>query len=249
MLDRRALSLSVGDPLPALWHWFYFLPRAPQMLLDVDGHPQRGGFLPPIPLPRRMFAGAQLSFRQPLRIGVPATRRGEIVRIEHKNGRSGPLAFVTVSYRIEQDGVLCIEERQDIVYREPGLPIPMPALHPFPALPAGATARLLRPDTRLLFRFSALTYNAHRIHYDRAYALHEEGYPALVVHGPLSAVLLADLVEQTMQIAMHTFHFKGVKPLFDERPMRLVAMPNDSGIALEAQACDGSVAIEASATC
>jgi 3-methylfumaryl-CoA hydratase len=246
MLDRDGLPLRSGDPLPMLWHWFHFLPRAPQARLDVDGHPQRGGFLPPIPLPRRMFAGSRVTRHQPLRIGMPATRTGEVTGIRRKVGSSGTLAFVTVRYVIVQGAVTCIEEVQDIVYREPGRPVPAPVPAPWPALPAGATVRELVPDTRLLFRFSALTFNAHRIHYDRPYAMQEEGYPGLVVHGPLTAVLLADLVEHQLGQPLGAFRFRGVRPLFDGWPVRLVSAPGEGGsVALTAYAADGAVAIEA----
>ena len=190
MLDESGSALVDGDALPPLWHWFHFLPRAPQAGLDVDGHPQRGGFLPPIPYPRRMFAGARLQWHRPLVVGAPAQREARIRGVVLKSGKSGSLAFVTVAIRFIQDGALCIEEEQDIVYREPGGRAGAPAATAWPPVPEGSWTRVLQPDTRLLFRFSALTFNAHRIHYDRAYASEVEGYPGLVVHGPLTAVLL-----------------------------------------------------------
>jgi 3-methylfumaryl-CoA hydratase len=191
----RQTPFANGSALPPLWHWFYFLPRAPQALLDVDGHPQRGGFMPPIPYPRRMFAGARMRFHAPLLIGQPARREALIRDVRLKSGRSGSLAFVSVVYRFYQDGRLCIEEEQDIVYREPGPAVACPPCSTGRRCPRACRAHR-HADPKLLFRFSALTFNAHRIHYDRPYAIGEEGYPGLVVHGPLTAVLLMELVRQ-----------------------------------------------------
>ena len=153
LFDDDSTDLSESAPLPPLWHWFYFLPRAPQSMLDTDGHPQRGGFLPPIPYPRRMFAGSKLRFHQPLLLGRPAERHATIAGVSLKSGRTGPLAFVTVAIRFEQDGVLCIEEEQQIVYREPGAKVPPPDKVDWPALPPDAQARLVTPDPRMLFAF------------------------------------------------------------------------------------------------
>ena len=248
MLDEPGPALGEGDPLPPLWHWFHFLPRAPQAGLDDDGHPRRGGFLPPIPYPRRMFAGARLKMHRPLVIGAPAQREARIRDVVLKSGKSGSLAFVTVALRFLQHGELCIEEEQDIVYREPGGPVAAPIAAPWPAVPEASWTRVLQPDSRLLFRFSALTFNAHRIHYDRGYASAVEGYPGLVVHGPLTAVLLAQLVRQSTARPMQAFSFRGVAPLFDLGPVRLVATPEGDSVALQAQGLDGKAALLASAT-
>lgn len=247
MLDRDAHTYASGAALPPLWHWFYFLPRAPQGALASDGHPERGGFLPPVPLPRRMFAGARLTFHRPLRLGLPATRVGSIRSVSEKSGKSGALAFVTVAYRFEQEGGLCIEEEQDIVYREPGAPTMAPRSVELPALAPAAWSRSLVPDTRLLFRFSALTFNAHRIHYDRPYATNEEGYPGLVVHGPLIAVLLADLVARHDARAIAAFGFKGLAPLFDIGAVRLEGLPTADTVALAARGTDGVQTMSAEA--
>jgi 3-methylfumaryl-CoA hydratase len=248
MLDESGPQVAAGDELPLPWHWFHFLPRAPQSMLDVDGHPQRGGFLPPIPYPRRMFAGARLTVHQPLRMGLPALRESTICDVKMKSGKSGSLAFVTVAQRFSQGGVLCLEEEQDIVYREPGARVPAPVARELPAPPEGSWARTLQPDTRLLFRFSALTFNAHRIHYDRAYASDVEGYPGLVVHGPLTAALLLQLVRQSTPRPVRAFSFRGVAPLFDLGPVRLVGTLQGDTVTLEAQGPDGAVALAASAT-
>lgn len=243
-LEPPSGAPNADSPLPPLWHWFYFLPRAPQSQLGSDGHPQRGGFIPPIPYPRRMFAGARIRFHHPLRIGQPARREGVIRNITQKSGRSGPLAFVTVGYQIYQHEVLCIEEEQDIVYREPGAPVPAPTPVEFPPV-NDAITRTVVPDPRLLFRFSALTFNAHRIHYDRPYAQHEEGYPGLVVHGPLVAVLLMELARHHTSRPIVGFSFRSQAPLFDLAPFRLLARPNGDRIDLEAQGPDGTTALSA----
>jgi 3-methylfumaryl-CoA hydratase len=248
MFDDQGPQAGNGSalpPLPPLWHWFYFLPKASQSQLSDDGHPQRGGFMPPIPYPRRMFAGARLRFHQPLRIGQPARREGVIRNVSQKSGRSGSLAFVTVGYSFYQQDELCIEEEQDIVYREPGPPVPAPQPVALPPLPEGTLSRTVTPDTRLLFRFSALTFNAHRIHYDRPYALNEEGYPGLVVHGPLTALLLLEMVRHTLPQRIAGFSFRGQAPLFDLAPFRLVGRPSDGHVELEAQGPDGKTTLTA----
>ena len=246
--DEEVTSIDTGSPLPPLWQWFCFLPQAAQARLDVDGHPQRGGFLPPIPYPRRMFAGSRMQFHRPLRLGAPATRHGEIRNVTLKSGRTGALAFVTVGYQFMQDGVLCIEEEQDIVYREPGAPVAAPSVADAPAVPEGVWGRTVTPDARLLFRFSALTFNAHRIHYDRPYAQQEEGYPGLVVHGPLTAVLLAQLVRQRSTRPVTGFTFRGLAPLFDLAPFHLTGTLADDTVTLEARGPDLSPALAATAT-
>ena len=246
-VDDTVTQFGKGAALPPLWHWFYFLPKVPQARLGSDGHPQRGGFMPPIPYPRRMFAGARLHFHRPLVIGQPARREGVVRNVVQKSGRSGSLAFVTVGYSFLQQGEVCIDEEQDIVYREPGPPIPAPQPIELPPVPEGAWSRIVAPDTRLLFRFSALTFNAHRIHYDRPYAISEEGYPGLVVHGPLTAILLLELVRHNTSGCVAGFSFRGQAPLFDLAPFRLVGMPSDGRVELEAQGPDGKTAMNATA--
>ena len=235
--DEDPLHFWAGSELPPLWHWFYFLPKASQSQLGDDGHPRRetGSFMPPIPFPRRMFAGARLRWHRPLIIGRTARREAVIRKIETKSGRSGALTLVTAAYTYHQEQAigpaqlpkddqaqsadfdLCIEEEQDIVYREPGPPLPPPQPFELPVLPDGAWSRTIGPDTRLLFRFSALTFNAHRIHYDRPYAKSEEGYPGLVVHGPLTAMLLLRLVRENTDRPVASFSFRSQAPLYDLR--------------------------------
>jgi 3-methylfumaryl-CoA hydratase len=248
MLDDTATRFEKGSPLPALWHWFYFLPTAPQAQLDVDGHPRRGGFMPPIPFPRRMFAGARLRFHQAPVIGRPARRESVIRDIRQKSGRSGSLAFVSVLCSYYQDDLLCIEEEQDIVYREPGPAVACPRVIEWPPLPADAWSRIVTPDPKLLFRFSALTFNAHRIHYDRPYAIQEEGYPGLVVHGPFTQQCLLDLLRDNTQRKIAAFSLRARAPLFDVAPFTVVGgMIDADQAALFAVTPQGGIAIQARA--
>lgn len=252
-LDDPESRFQRGMPLPPLWQWFYFLPRAPQSRLSSDGHPERGGFIPPIALPRRMFAGARMRFHRPLVIGTPAERRGTIRDVSQKDGRSGRLAFVTVGYEFYQDGALCIEEEQDIVYREAGTPALALAQGPLPVLPEGSWSSMVTPTPTLLFRFSALTFNAHRIHYDRPYATEVEGYPGLVVHGPLTAILLMELVRRHAEGGVQRFEFRGQAPLFDLAPFRVAATPvaatpaAEAHVLMEAHGPAGQTAMTATA--
>lgn len=246
--DDPILTQPGAGAIAPLWQWFHFLPRAPQTRLSGDGHPERGDFMPPITLPRRMFAGSRMRFHAPLQSGQAATRAGVIRNVSVKTGKTGRLAFVTVAYTYTQHERLCIEEEQDIVYREPGAPLPPPVMQPWSDVADGVWTRDVRADSRLLFRFSALTFNAHRIHYDREYAMHEEGYPGLVVHGPLTAVLLANLVRQRSGRSITSFSFRGMAPLFDLTPFRLVAVPDGDTVTCEAIGPDARVAMQAIAT-
>jgi 3-methylfumaryl-CoA hydratase len=247
-LDEPGPAPALGDPLPPLWHWFHFLPQVAGARIGDDGHPQRGGFLPPVDLPRRMFAGARVRFAAPLMIGEPATREGEVLKVAQKTGATGRLVFVTVGYRVVQGERVCIEEEQDIVYRESGgaLPVPIP-LDRWPDVATSAWSRVVCPDPVLLFRFSALTFNAHRIHYDRPYAMNEEGYPGLVVHGPLTAILLLGLARHNVDCPVADFSFRGQAPLFDLAPFRLVGERMGARVELEAHGPDGRTAMTASA--
>lgn len=248
-LDDTQSQFQAGDALPPLWHWLYFLPRVAQSGLGPDGHPHRGGFLPPVALPRRMFAGARTQFHFPLRIGQPAVREGTVLNVTEKQGKSGHLVFITVRYRISQQNRLCVDEQQDIVYREPGTAVAAPSPSDWPGVPEGAWTKTITPDPVLLFRFSALTFNAHRIHYDRLYATGEEGYPGLVVHGPLTAIQLMELVRHHAGRPVASFSFRGQAPLFDLAAYRLVGVAASSGtIELEAQGPDGKITMKATAT-
>ena len=225
-LDRTDPVPADGDPVPPGWHWFYFLPSAPQSEIGDDGHPRLGGFLPPVPLPQRMWAGGRMTFTQPLRVGESATRESEIIKVEPKSGRSGQLVFVTVRHTISgANGPATIEEH-DIVYREEAKPGATPA-NPPPAPDAIQVAdwsREVIPDPVLLFRFSALTFNGHRIHYDRPYCEQEAGYPGLVFHGPLTFILLLDLVRRELPDAtIRTVDYRMLRPLFDINPLTIRA--------------------------
>ena len=220
-LDREGLRLEPGDPLPPLWHWIYFTPKAPAHQIGPDGHPKRGGFLPPVTLPRRMWAGGRFEFKEPIRVGDALRRTSTIADVRRREGKSGALVFVTVRHEIDRDGALLLSEEHDIVYRD--LPRPC-ALAPEPerAPTDESTARTVVPDPVLLFRYSALTFNGHRIHYDRSYVTGVEGYPGLIVHGPLIATLLLGEAErQRPGLRVARFEFKAVHPLFDIDPFEV----------------------------
>jgi 3-methylfumaryl-CoA hydratase len=214
-LDRNDPEPLPGSDVPPLGHWLFFLPLALQSDIGPDGHPRRGGFLPPVPLPRRMWAGGRLQWHHPLRVGDEIVRTSRITAIDAKAGRSGTLVFVTVRHEVSNALGLALTEEHDIVYRDapaPGAPAPAPQAPP----DAAQFQRELVPDAVLLFRYSALTFNGHRIHYDRSYVTEVEGYPGLIVHGPLIATLLVDLLRREQPGAMlKRFAFTAVRPTFD----------------------------------
>jgi 3-methylfumaryl-CoA hydratase len=215
-LDDAKVSAEAGQPLPPGWHWMFFLEAKPPSELGADGHPKRGGFLPPVPLPRRMWAGGRLEFTKSLRIGETITRDSEIVSVEPKSGRTGTLVFVTVRHTVSGGEGVAIVEEQDIVYREAakaGDPVPAGKGAPENA---GWTRRVM-PDAVMLFRYSALTFNGHRIHYDNDYALNEEHYPGRVVHGPLQATLLLDLCRHHAGRPVKTLEYRAQRPMFANR--------------------------------
>lgn len=204
-----------GDPLPPLWHWLYFLEAAPQSRLGPDGHAERGDFLPPVPLPRRMWAGSRFSFDgAPVRVGETIGRSSEIKAVEPKSGSTGAMVFVTVKHTISGPRGVSLVEEHDIVYREAAKPGEKPK-DPRPA-PADATwTRKIVPDPVLLFRFSALTFNGHRIHYDQPYVTGAEGYPGLIVHGPLLGLLQIELARRAHPDKVaRSFEFRALSPVF-----------------------------------
>jgi 3-methylfumaryl-CoA hydratase len=204
---------GLGEPLPPFWHHLYGLPVVTAGETGPDGHPMRGGFLPPVPLPRRMWAGGRLGFTDPLLIGDQVERASEVKSITHKQGRQGPLAFVLVEHRFTTGRGLALTEEHDIVYREPAGAAAAPPGESAAASPAWRRRWL--PDEVMLFRYSALTYNGHRIHYDQPYATAVEGYPGLVVHGPLLATLILDLLRRERpQVRLERFAFRAVQPVF-----------------------------------
>jgi 3-methylfumaryl-CoA hydratase len=251
-LDHPAAAVPDGTALPPLWHWLYFLPMHRQSEIGPDGHARRGGFLPPVPLPRRMWAGSQFEFRAPVRVGDSVSRTSTIDDVTSKAGRTGPLVFVKVRHELRRDDAPepAIVEFHDIVYREArraGDVEPPPVA----AATGAAWQREIVPDDVLLFRYSALTFNGHRIHYDRRYVTEVEGYPGLIVHGPLIATLLLDLVRRHLpQAEVASFRFKAVRPTFDLHPFKVNGQlqPDGRTVKLWAQDHEGWLTMDAVAT-
>jgi 3-methylfumaryl-CoA hydratase len=249
-LDRDEPFPREGDAAPPGFHWTLFHPIARQSELGADGHPRKGGFLPPIALPRRMWAGSRLRFLKPLRVGERVEQISVIERVEEKRGRAGPLVFVTVRHTISAAGDPAVEEEQDLVYRDAPPGGPGAEEQTIEPAPAGSFRRQIAPDGVLLFRYSALTFNGHRIHYDRRYATLEEGYPGLVVHGPLIATLLLDLLRrQAPGATIDGFRFKARRPTFDTSPFTLEGGPGEDARHFRLWSTDnrGQVAMEAEA--
>ncbi len=245
-MDREP-TLGEGDPLPPAWHWLYFIDGARLSETGRDGHAVRGGFLPPVSLPRRMWAGSRLNFHQPLRLGDTISRESVIRGIREKSGRSGPLCFVTVSHIYRRGDKVLLDEEHDIVYREdpkPGLESPPPPQ----ADTRSGVRREIDPSPLLLFRYSALTFNGHRIHYDIDYCRDVEGYPGLVVHGPLTATLLLDLlVDEVGQEKIRHFRFRAMGPLFAGRPFTMHLVREEDVCRLWVADPDGALAVRAEA--
>jgi 3-methylfumaryl-CoA hydratase len=249
-LDHPATAVLSGMPLPPLWHWLYFLPMHRQSDIGADGHAKRGGFMPPVPLPRRMWAGSQFEFHAPIRVGDAVVRTSTIADVTVKSGRTGQLVFVKVRHDVRCNGAAepALVEFHDIVYREAQR---ADDVAPPPQLaPQGAQwQREITPDDVLLFRYSALTFNGHRIHYDRQYVTEVEGYPGLVVHGPLIATLLMDLLRRNLPDAeVASFHFKAVRPTFDLHPFRVCGSRDGDTVRLWAQDHEGWLTMDAVAT-
>lgn len=239
LLDHDAAPPAT---VPPLGHWLYFLPDARQSAIGDDGHPRRdeGGFLPPVPFPRRMWAGGRVEFLAPIAVGAALTRVTTIAAIRAKRGASGDLLFVTLQHDIAADGVLAIREEQDLVYRAAATASATPsAASPVEPEPADAVRRVTA-DPVLLFRYSALTFNAHRIHYDRDYARDVEGYSGLVVHGPLIATLLIDHARREMLgLTPARFSFRAEAPLIDGADFELCLARESSGARLWARDATG----------
>jgi 3-methylfumaryl-CoA hydratase len=251
-LDHPAMAGVLGTPLPPLWDWLYFLPLHRQSEIGADGHAKRGGFLPPVPLPRRMWAGSQFEFRSPVLVGDEVERTSTIANVTEKTGRTGKLLFVKVRHELRCNGAPdpAIVEYHDIVYREAKQATDVEP--PPVAAPTGAPWQLeIVPDDVLLFRYSALTFNGHRIHYDRQYVTQVEGYPGLIVHGPLIATLLMDQIRRHLPGAeVASFSFKAVRPTFDLHPFRVNGAPQSDGktVKLWAQDHEGWLTMDAVAT-
>ena len=227
-LDSNGPQLQEGDPLPALWHWLYFRTLAPRSTLGRDGHPALGGFLPPVGEARRMWAGSRVRFLAPLRIGDEVRRISTVSDVFIKHGQSGRLVFVTVQHEISNADGTALVDQQDIVYRQPDLrPAPTDGGRKAPG--TALCTKSFETDSTLLFRYSALTFNGHRIHYDREYATRVEGYPGLVVHGPLLATLMVELAGRAWpDRRIMEFRFRGQRPIFDARPFTVCADPQDA---------------------
>jgi len=234
-LDRNDPEPKLGDALPPLWHWLYFLPHTQQSELGLDGHAAKGGFLPPVPLPRRMWAGSRFEWHSPICVGDTIVRTSSVQSVQHKIGKSGDLVFVKVLHELRNGAQLCLSEEHDIVYKSAPLANEVAAqpvlaskgLEPGLAL----WQREVVPDDVLLFRYSALTFNGHRIHYDRSYVTQQEGYPGLVVHGPLIATLLVDVLRRNTNRTLKKFEFKAIRPSFecaDGRSIKLMAQTKDN---------------------
>ncbi len=224
LLDREDAPPRPGESAAPLAHWLYFLPAYRQSDAGPDGHAARGGFLPPVPLPRRMWAGSRIEFLRPLVVGSEVTRVSTIRDVAVKQGRSGTLVFVTVRHEVGDGGGIALVDEHDIVYRgEAALAAP-----PIPAPAQSDWRREIVPDPMLLFRYSAVTFNGHRIHYDHPYATKVEGYPGLVVHGPLIATLLVELLRRERPGAtLRRFAFRALRPLYDTAPFSTCGVPDD----------------------
>jgi 3-methylfumaryl-CoA hydratase len=243
---------ATGTALPYLWHWLYFLPIYAQSEIGADGHAKRGGFLPPVPLPRRMWAGSDFQFHEPLLVGDALARTSTIIDVKEKSGRTGNLIFVKVRHEIRRNGAkeVALTEHHNIVYRDAAKPDDV-APPPVAAPTEFTWERHVVPDDVLLFRYSALTFNGHRIHYDRKYVTEVEGYPGLIVHGPLIATMLMDLLRRHMPHAqVAKFEFKAIRPTFDIHSFSVHGQPSADGktIRLWGRDHEGWLTMDATAT-
>jgi 3-methylfumaryl-CoA hydratase len=252
---RATLFLDVGEPkrgdaAPFTTHWCLAQPVYPMSMLGPDGHPTRGGFLPPVPLPRRMWAGGELQFIEPLRVGDEATRASRIADVTVKNGSTGTLCFVSVEHTITTARGVAIRERQDIVYRDmpSGGQNATPA-KPAPPPPTAKHRQTHASDPVLLFRYSALTFNGHRIHYDRDYVTKVEGYPGLIFHGPMQAALLVEFAAHLHEgIAPKKFSYRGLQPLFEGGEFSVNANEIPEGLDIWVANADGAPTMRGTAS-
>jgi 3-methylfumaryl-CoA hydratase len=245
LLDRDDPVPQAGEAAPPLAHWLYFLPTYRQSEAGPDGHLAHGGFLPPLELPRRMWAGSRLEFLRPLRVGAQVSRVSTIKSIESKRGRSGALAFITVRHELGDAEGPVLTDEHDIVFREEGAL----GAEPEPARTDEEWCREIAPTPLLLFRYSAVTFNGHRIHYDHPYVTQVEGYPGLVVHGPLTATLLMDLLRRERpQATPRTFAFRARRPLYDINTFEICGKPVGDKAYLWTRDAEGAVTMEAVAT-
>ena len=237
LLDKPTVPKE-GDIVPPMAHWCFFQPRVPASQIGPDGHPKRGGFMPPVPLPRRMFGGARTTYLKPLHIGEMMRRTSKIADVQIKSGRTGTLVICTVDNDFEGESGLAMTEQWDIVYRDnppadakdtrgnSGRTNPAPTDHEW--------VREIRPDPVMLFRYSAITFNGHRIHYDRTYVTEVEGYPGLIVHGPLTATFLQELArDENPGRTLAGYSFQARAPLFDTAPFKVAGKPGGDGRTVE----------------
>lgn len=262
---NSAASFVEGDPLPACWHWLFFNPVEVQSVLGTDGHPPRGGFMPPVPLPRRMFAGSRLDWHADLKVGARIVKESTIVAVESKAGQSGQMVFVTVNHVYRENGLMLLEEQQEIVYRADSTPAERDALAalsegvrcasstaPSPARPAEHT-QSVHPDPVQLFRYSAVTFNGHRIHYDAPYSTRVEMYPGLVVQGPLIATMLVEFLRHSVApgLVLRHFEFRARRPTFDIGAFHLHAGAREADGRIPLWSSDnvGEVAVDGWALC
>lgn len=244
----RASGCATGDTAPLLIHFCLAQPVSPEADLGQDGHPTRGGFLPPVPLPRRMWAGGAFTFHDDIQIGETVTRHSTISEVVLKQGRTGMLCFVTVDHEITSGDRKVLSERQDIVYRD-AVPVTdnKPIVHEANAAQAGTHNKRVTPTATLLFRYSAMTFNGHRIHYDKPYATKVEGYPGLIVHGPMQATLLCQYAADLKGATPKTFRFRSLSPIFDDADFTINAESEADEIKLWTAKIGGPVAMEAHA--
>ena len=236
-----------GDAAPFTVHWCLAQPVFPMSMLGPDGHPTRGGFLPPVPLPRRMWAGGEIEFLQPLQVGDESTRTSRIADVQIKTGSTGTLCFVSVEHSISSPRGTAIRERQDIVYREMTSSAPASAKSP-PPPPKAQHRETHVSDPVLLFRYSALTFNGHRIHYDRDYVTKVEGYPGLIFHGPLQAAFIIELAAKLRGgKAPKKFTYRGVQPLFEGTEFSINANETDAGMELWTANAEGQPTMKGTA--
>lgn len=243
----RMSGTEMGDPAPLLIHFCLTQPITAGAGLGVDGHPALGGFLPPVPLPSRMWAGGAFRFHSDIRIGETVSRHSTIKDVVLKQGRSGPLCFVTVEHQIRSDGRSAVTERQDIVYRKVTPPGQTPAKGAAEPAPMGTFSRPIEPTKPLLFRYSAMTFNGHRIHYDMPYVTDVEGYPGLMVHGPMQATLLCQMSADQRGATPKSFEFRSLSPLFDNTDFTVNATDETDGMKLWTARPGGPIAMQATA--
>jgi 3-methylfumaryl-CoA hydratase len=234
-----------GSALPPLWHWLYFLSGEASTALGRDGHPARGGFLPPVTLPNRMWAGGQLEFHASVPFDAPVEKRSTVVSIDHKVGRSGELVFVKVEHQLLHNKAKILTEYHDIVYKGTS---GTGSASTNVEMPVAQHVRRLKPDSTMLFRYSALTFNGHRIHYDADYCRDIEGYPNLVIHGPLNATLLAGFAQEVSGRPLKQFRYRGLKPAVLGNELSINAAQDGDLLVLWVALPDGSVSMRAEAT-